>query len=126
MIRSYDKGLGKTPRFFLRLQAVESSVKQDPRISDPLPRWWHPRAVYVHVPFCAHHCCYCDFAVVAGRDELAERYLDALEKEMECGLPRLTPPGSPALVESVFIGGGTPSHLTVGQLARLLTMIQIG
>ena len=33
------------------------------------PRWLWPAAAYIHVPFCAHHCGYCDFAVAVGRDE---------------------------------------------------------
>ena len=38
-----------------------------------------PRTAYLHVPFCGHHCGYCDFAVAAGQDHLIELYLDALE-----------------------------------------------
>jgi drug/metabolite transporter (DMT)-like permease len=41
-----------------------------------------PRAAYVHVPFCAHRCGYCNFTVVAGRDDLIDAYLAALEKEL--------------------------------------------
>src|SRR5262245_28482130 len=92
--------------------------------NDP-PRWWEPRAVYVHVPFCAHHCCYCDFAVVEGRDQLAERYLDALEREIaDSRLPANTQQVSPALVETIFIGGGTPTHLSTPQLHRLLKLLR--
>src|SRR5262249_58135146 len=47
-----------------------------------LPPWLWPRAAYLHVPFCAHHCGYCDFAVVAGRDHIIDRYLAALEAEI--------------------------------------------
>ncbi len=47
------------------------------------PRWRWPRAAYVHVPFCAHKCGYCDFASLAGVDHLADRYLTALEREIE-------------------------------------------
>jgi oxygen-independent coproporphyrinogen III oxidase len=46
------------------------------------PPWLEPRTAYVHVPFCGHHCGYCDFAVSAGQDELVEPYLDALEIEL--------------------------------------------
>lgn len=78
------------------------------------PPWLHPRAAYIHVPFCAHHCGYCDFAVVAGRDADAELYLDALEREMA---------GEPRPVNSVFLGGGTPTQVTLRQLDRLLATI---
>ena len=43
------------------------------------PPWLEPRTAYIHVPFCAHHCGYCDFAVTAGQDHLIEHYLDALD-----------------------------------------------
>jgi oxygen-independent coproporphyrinogen-3 oxidase len=79
----------------------------------PLPPWSWPRAAYVHVPFCAHHCGYCDFAVAAGQDHRADAYLDALAAEM-AGL------GQPCPVQTLFIGGGTPTHLSPGQLDRLL------
>ncbi|NNL97188.1 MAG: radical SAM family heme chaperone HemW [Acidimicrobiia bacterium] len=61
-------------------------------------------AAYVHVPFCARVCPYCDFAVVAGKDELTERYFDALLAEID-----MEPAAGP--LESVFIGGGTPSRV---------------
>ncbi len=75
--------------------------------------WLEPRAAYIHVPFCAHHCGYCDFAVAAGQDHLIELYLDALALEL-AGLREPHP------VETIFIGGGTPTHLSAKQLQRLL------
>jgi oxygen-independent coproporphyrinogen-3 oxidase len=42
-----------------------------------------PRSLYIHVPFCAHRCGYCDFTLVAGKDYLADRYLDALTLEID-------------------------------------------
>src|SRR5947209_9302624 len=72
----------------------------------------NPTAAYVHIPFCAHHCSYCDFAVTAGHDHLIELYLEALAVE----LARLD---TPRPVRTLFLGGGTPSHLSVGQLDRL-------
>lgn len=79
--------------------------------------WIWPRAAYVHVPFCAHKCGYCDFASLAGVDHLADRYLAALEREMA----RV---GTPQPVETIFVGGGTPTRLDAGQLGRLLAMIR--
>jgi oxygen-independent coproporphyrinogen-3 oxidase len=69
----------------------------------------------VHVPFCAHRCGYCNFTLIAGRDDLVERYLAALERELEA-LER------PRAVETLFIGGGTPTHLEPPQLQRLLEL----
>ncbi|HEX4608677.1 MAG TPA: radical SAM family heme chaperone HemW [Urbifossiella sp.] len=82
-------------------------------MTDP---WRHPRTAYIHVPFCAHHCGYCDFAVAAGQDHLADLYLEALAVELG-GL------AEPFPVETRFIGGGTPTHLTADQLARLLALL---
>lgn len=82
------------------------------------PPWRTPRAAYVHVPFCAHHCGYCDFAVAAGRDHLTDSYLNALEIEL-----RLSLSGSPRPVESIFLGGGTPTQLNAAQLERLLRIL---
>ncbi len=70
-------------------------------------------AAYVHVPFCSAVCPYCDFAVVAGADHLVERYADAViaEIEMASGLGPL---------DSVYFGGGTPSHVPPNVLGRML------
>lgn len=73
------------------------------------------RAAYLHVPFCRHHCGYCNFTVIAGRDDLIERYLRGMELELE-SLQVARP------VDSLFIGGGTPTHLAPGQLERLLEL----
>ena len=78
--------------------------------------WLHPRTAYVHVPFCAHHCGYCDFAVTAGQDHLIDLYIEAVAAE-------LATLGTPQPVESLFIGGGTPTHLSPTQLERLLEAI---
>jgi putative oxygen-independent coproporphyrinogen III oxidase len=76
-----------------------------------------PSAVYVHVPFCVHHCGYCDFTVIAGRDHLMSAWLTALENEIEQTAWHVP-------IDSVFIGGGTPTHLPpllLGQLLQLIT-----
>ncbi len=78
--------------------------------------WLTPRTAYIHIPFCAHHCGYCDFAVTAGKDHLIDLYLEALA----CELATL---GEPVAVESLFIGGGTPTHLSATQLERLLNSV---
>src|SRR5262249_47958661 len=81
--------------------------------TDEQPPGLSPRAASVHVPFCAHHCGYCDFAVAAGQDDLIDPYLDALAAE-------LATLGSPRSVQTLFLGGGTPTHLAPAQLDRLL------
>lgn len=82
------------------------------------PPWEWPRAAYVHVPFCAHKCGYCDFASLAGMDHLADRYLAALEREMELTL------AGPQEVDTIFVGGGTPTRLDAAQLERLTRLIR--
>ena len=75
-----------------------------------------PRAVYVHVPFCIHRCGYCDFTLVSGRDELIPAYLKALGRELETLEQQFD-------VDSIFIGGGTPTYLPPAQLGQLLQLI---
>lgn len=75
-----------------------------------------PRSAYVHVPFCRHRCGYCNFTLIAGRDDLIERYLEALARELLL-LER------PRTVDTLFFGGGTPTHLPAEQLARLLRLV---
>ncbi|MFO0847456.1 MAG: radical SAM family heme chaperone HemW [Gemmataceae bacterium] len=86
-----------------------------PVSTDRPPPWLDPRTAYVHVPFCGHHCGYCDFAVTAGQDHLIDLYLESLAEEMRTN--------GPAAVETLFIGGGTPTYLSAAQLARLLDTI---
>jgi oxygen-independent coproporphyrinogen-3 oxidase len=74
-----------------------------------------PRSAYIHVPFCAHRCGYCDFTLVAGRDDLIEAYLEALAIEL-AKLER------PREVDTLFFGGGTPTHLPAAQLERLMSL----
>src|SRR5262245_5207873 len=82
-------------------------------MSATLAPWLWPTAAYVHIPFCAHHCGYCDFAVAVGKDNLRDKYLQALDKE-------LSTLGRPHRVQTLFFGGGTPSQLTAPQLKNLL------
>jgi putative oxygen-independent coproporphyrinogen III oxidase len=70
-------------------------------------------AAYVHIPFCSAVCPYCDFAVVAGKDHLAVRYVDAVCTEVASA-------DSWRLLNAVYFGGGTPSHLAPELLERIL------
>ncbi|MEI8071956.1 MAG: radical SAM family heme chaperone HemW [Planctomycetota bacterium] len=75
-----------------------------------------PRSVYVHVPFCRHRCGYCDFSLVADRDDLIERYFAAMERELTRLPATLT-------IDTLYLGGGTPSHLGPEGLTRLFAML---
>ncbi len=64
-----------------------------------------PLAIYIHVPFCARKCAYCDFASFAGREDAWSDYFAALRAEMDAWADRLRAYEA----RSVFFGGGTPS-----------------
>ena len=75
-----------------------------------------PRHAYVHVPFCRHRCGYCDFTLLAGRDDLIDRYFAALAREL-----RRVP--QPLDLDTLYLGGGTPSHLRPDGLRRLFQLL---
>ena len=75
----------------------------------------HVRHLYVHVPFCAYRCGYCDFVTVVGRHGLHGHYVEALLAELELEREVLAPQ-----LETVFLGGGTPTFAEAGALRRLL------
>jgi putative oxygen-independent coproporphyrinogen III oxidase len=74
-----------------------------------------PLGLYVHVPFCAARCPYCDFATAPARSALRSRYMDALALEIRREGERL---GRPR-VATLFFGGGTPSLLEPAEVDRL-------
>ncbi len=77
-----------------------------------------PLALYVHIPWCARKCPYCDFNSHEAREPLPERaYADALLADLEQDLPRVWG----RRIESLFIGGGTPSLFSAEALDRLLS-----
>ena len=78
------------------------------------------RHLYVHIPFCKHKCGYCDFNAYAGMDRLMPDYVDALEKELVFARERYPF----QQLDTVYLGGGTPSLLPAGLIARLLDFIQ--
>ncbi|MBC1803739.1 radical SAM family heme chaperone HemW [Listeria booriae] len=76
-------------------------------------------AVYIHIPFCEHICYYCDFNKVFLEGQPVDEYVDLLIKEMEM----VTKQHTMSPVETVFVGGGTPTTLTEAQLAKLCSAI---
>lgn len=77
-----------------------------------------PRAAYLHVPFCARRCGYCNFALVAGRRDLIPAYLEGITRELALHL------SDPAPVDTLYFGGGTPTQLGHKGLARLLAIVR--
>jgi len=78
------------------------------------------RHLYVHVPFCRHKCGYCDFNAYAGMDRLIPTYVDALERELVFARER----HAFQQLDTVYLGGGTPSLLPPNEVARLLAFIR--
>src|SRR2546423_12104470 len=75
-----------------------------------------PRAAYVHVPFCRHRCGYCNFTLVAGRDDLIGDYLRAMAVEIAA-------PDVPHEADTLYFGGGMTTYLMPHQLCRLTTPV---
>ena len=73
--------------------------------------------LYIHIPYCRQKCRYCDFASWAGQDGTMPAYVDALLREADA----MAAYAGDAPIQTVFIGGGTPSTLPANLLHRLLT-----
>jgi len=76
--------------------------------------------LYIHLPFCKHKCGYCDFNAYAGMDRLMPDYVGALERELSAAREHF-PFGT---LQTVYFGGGTPSLLPAGLVARLLGFVR--
>jgi len=73
-------------------------------------------ALYVHIPFCAHLCHYCDFTKRTYDEKTAAAYVDALLSELIAyGIGKVT---------TIYVGGGTPTSLTFTQLEKLLSALK--
>lgn len=75
------------------------------------------KSAYIHIPFCAHKCDFCDFAAFAGLDQLSEEYKDVVVKEIE---GRLTENPNPEALKTIFFGGGTPGYVPPSHLASMI------
>lgn len=78
-----------------------------------------PIGIYIHVPFCAHICPYCDFTTYAGKGDLIPSYVDAVIEE----ITRRAGEVRDREIATIYLGGGTPSLLSPEHLARILTTI---
>lgn len=81
-----------------------------------------PRSLYLHVPFCARRCTYCDFAVDAMRQAPSADWLRAIGSEWEL-LARERGWAAPLRLDSIYVGGGTPSMLGAGAMAELAEIL---
>lgn len=74
------------------------------------------KSIYIHIPFCSHICSYCDFSKLYYYKELVNEYLLALEKELN-NIP------ISHSYKTIYIGGGTPSSLSIDELEKLLVLL---
>ncbi|MCO5218081.1 MAG: radical SAM family heme chaperone HemW [Thermomicrobiales bacterium] len=78
-----------------------------------------PIGIYIHVPFCAHICPYCDFTTYAGKGDLIPSYVDAVMEE----IARRAGEARGREIATIYLGGGTPSLLSPEHIARILNTI---
>ena len=76
--------------------------------------------LYIHVPFCRAKCAYCDFYSLPGRETDMDAYTDALCRQLDA----FSPDAREYSVDTVYIGGGTPSYLGAARLVRILERVR--
>ena len=81
-----------------------------------------PTSMYIHLPFCAQRCHYCNFTVtVSNREETHRKYVDSVIRELEIVAKNRSPNAPP--LSTVYLGGGTPSLLTATEIARVIDSV---
>lgn len=73
------------------------------------------KSVYIHIPFCQKICSYCDFCKILYNEQTVEKYLNKLELEIINNYKN-------EQLETIYIGGGTPSSLNIKQLEKLFSI----
>lgn len=79
-----------------------------------------PLGLYVHIPFCRQKCSYCDFYSLPHSEEKMDAYTAALVRHLE----EVAPQAAAHVVDTVYIGGGTPTYLGAARLKTILTAIR--
>ena len=72
--------------------------------------------IYVHIPFCKKKCDYCDFISYCGKDDLIEKYVDSLKKEIDNTKIK-------SEITTIYIGGGTPSYIDSKYIVQIINKI---
>lgn len=124
LLRQYDR---PGPRYTSYPTAVEFNASFDDaayrkrlKAAGSVPE--QPLSLYVHLPFCESRCSYCGcMVIITQKREVAVRYLDYLEREIEMLAQAL---GRRRRVIQLHWGGGTPTYLTVAQIRRLDATVQ--
>jgi oxygen-independent coproporphyrinogen-3 oxidase len=107
---SEDRPQMRAPR--LRIPDLKSEI---PNPGSPTDRQ-ESLGLYIHIPFCATRCGYCDFNTYAGLEGLIPAYVEALERELE-----LRADQAHGAVSTLYFGGGTPSYVPYELLARVFS-----
>ena len=76
--------------------------------------------IYVHIPFCASKCGYCDFYSRPDSDQMMDKYQQALLTHIQESLPRM----QPYYIDTVYFGGGTPSYYGAKRLCEVLDALK--
>ena len=76
------------------------------------------KSVYIHIPFCKNICTYCDFCKMFYDKKWIDKYLESLKKEIESNYKN-------EKLDTIYIGGGTPSSLDIEELTKLFEIIKI-
>lgn len=76
------------------------------------------KSAYIHIPFCNNICSYCDFCKLLYNKNFVKKYLDTLEKEITNNYKN-------EILDTIYVGGGTPSSLSVLELNKLFSIIKI-
>lgn len=76
------------------------------------------KSAYVHIPFCQTICSYCDFCKLYKKEDWIDRYLDSLHLEIETYYQK-------EVLETIYVGGGTPSCLNISQLNKLFSILKV-
>jgi len=105
----------------LRPGRAAGSTRPAPEGPAPASRAAARVGLYVHVPFCAVRCRYCDFSSGSLSADALTRYLDGMEREAE----RRAPAATGVEFSSVFFGGGTPSALSARHFTRLMALLRL-
>ena len=88
-------------------------------------KWYNRRVqrragIYIHIPFCERKCTYCNFNTTDFFEGLAARYVDAMTREIACLGENLMRQPVGCAADTIYFGGGTPSIIDAGHLAKLL------
>jgi oxygen-independent coproporphyrinogen III oxidase len=100
--------------------AIRSAM---PRLG-PLTFCVPPRHLYVHVPFCARRCSYCDFSIAVRREVPMAAYVDGIRRELELRTRDSVSRIDKLELDTLYLGGGTPSRLGGAGVAQLLATIR--